>query len=314
MADTGRRPKWGVSMAAALVLGACHPVERHIHYARPDTGFMKVDARLDCPQTSGDLTRTGMVADGSSCTYSGPNDETVSLQLTPLAGATPQAVLAKLETQLKAESGLGGVTPPAPPSPPTPPNPQAKDWDAGRTHQSDDDDDDNDDKSDAASAASDKGSSHSDSERDGHTKIDLPGLHISTNGDKADVSLPGLSIHANGDNAQVQAGWFGRHATMEGGDGGATIRLGGASQSGVDAILMIASDRPGPTGYRTVGYIAKGPPAGPLVVAAFKAKSGHHADHDLAMHGLKKLVQINVHQGLGWFSDPAVDADKGAKP
>jgi len=101
MAETGRLASWGALIGAAVFMVACHPVEHrgHIHFIGPDTGFMKVNAKLDCPETSGDLTRSSVAADGASCTYRGPDDETVSLQLTPLAGAAPQAVLAKLEAQ-----------------------------------------------------------------------------------------------------------------------------------------------------------------------------------------------------------------------
>jgi hypothetical protein len=302
MMDMGRAPRWAVA-AAAVVVVACHPVERHVHYIGPETGFMKVNARLDCPETSGDLTRSGVAADGASCTYTGPKDETVSLQLTPLAGAAPQAILAKLETQLKSDSGLADLAPPAP-QPPQPPGVKGKDWDAGDQAKGDDDRDDDDDEDKSKAASHDTGS------KDDHTKIDLPGLHISTNGDKADVSLPGISIHANGDNAEVHAGLWGRSATIDSHDGVSTIRAGRADQSGVDSMLIVSSDSSSPTGYRSFGYVAKGPPAGPLVIATFKAKGDHHSGHDLAGDGLKKLVQLNVHQGFGWL----VDADKDAKP
>jgi len=305
MADMGRGPAWGVSVATALFVMACHPVERHVHYIGPETGFMKVNTRLDCPETSGDLTRAGVSGDGLFCTYTGPNDETVSLQLRPLAGAAPQAVMAQLETQLTRESGLTELAPPAPPTPPAPPVTKAKDWDAGGHAKSDDDKDDDDNDDDSASKK--------DASNDDHTNINLPGVHISTHGDKADVSLPGISIHANGDNAEVHAGLWGRSATIESRDGRSMIRVGHADPSGVDSTLIVTSDNPGPTGYRAIGYVAKGPPGGPLVIATFKAKSGDHSEH-LAGNSLKKLLNINVHQGFGWFSDAAAGGEKDATP
>jgi len=266
---------------------------------------MTVNTRLDCPETSGDLTRSGVSADGLSCTYNGPNDETVSLQLTPLAGLMAQDILAKVETQLKTDTGLPALAPPTPPTPPAPPSAKTKDWDAGGHAKPDEDKDDDDDDNNSAS----KKDASSD-----HTNINLPGVHISTNGDKADVSLPGISIHANGDKAEVHAGLWGHSATIEGHDGGATIRVGHADRSGVDSVLILASDDPSAAGYRRVGYVAKGPPAGPLVIATFKAKSGDHDDRRLADDGVKKLVDLNVHQGFGWFSDGNAGADKDAKP
>jgi hypothetical protein len=229
------------------------------------------------------------------------------LTLTPLADADPQAVLTRLEAQLEGDTGLSALAPPAPPQPPAPSAAKAKDWDAGGHAKTDDDKDDDDDDDEAS--APKKGATTND-----HTKIDLPGVHISTNGDKADVSLPGISIHANGDNAEVHAGWWGHSATIVGNDGGATIRLGRADSSGVDCMMFVKTNRPGPTGYRSTGYIAKGPPGGPLVIATFKAKSEHQNDHDPAGDGVKALVQINVHQGLGWFSDDTARGGKDAKP
>jgi hypothetical protein len=305
MVRLGRLAVGGVLVTTAMTAVACHPVERrgHIHFVGPESGFMQVNAKLDCPDTSGDLTRSAVSMDGTTCTYTGPSEESVSLQITPLMGAPPQTVLSKLESQLRGDAGLATFAPP--PAPPAPPPQKAKDWDAGRDNQ-DADDNDKDDDDDSDHASSDK-----DGPKSGHTHIDLPGVHISANGDKADVQLPFLSIHANGDNAQVQAGWFGRHATIEGHDGGAVIRVGRADESGVDSMLIVASDKPGPSGYRTVGYLAKGPPSGPLVIAAFKAKGERHSEHDLAGDGLKRLVALNVHQGLGWFSN---SADPDAKP
>jgi hypothetical protein len=307
MVKLGRIGLWGAGATIAMAVAACHPVEHrgHIHFVGPDSGFFQVNAKLACPETSGDLTRSAMAADGTSCSYTGPEDESVLLHLTPLMGAPPQAVLSKLESQLRGDAGLTTLATPSPPPPPAPPNAKAKDWDAGGDNQAADDND-RDDDDDSDHSGSDKNGA-----KGGHTNIDLPGVHISANGDKADVQLPFLSIHANGDNAQVQAGWFGRHATIEGDNGGAVIRVGRADQSGVDSMLIVTSDQAGPSGYRTVGYVAKGPPAGPLVIAAFKAKGERHGEHDLAGDGLKKLVALNVHQGLGWFSN---SADPDAKP
>jgi len=305
MADMRWASKGGVSAAMALAVCACHPVEHKggVRFLGPDSGFMQVNTRLDCPETSGDLTRSGMSADGKSCAYTGPNDEAVSLQLVPLAGVPPQLMLTKMETQLQGDTGLTGLTPPEPPSPPPPPAGKAKDWDAGSQAKSDDDNDDDDES---------KASNKAGADRD-NAKIDLPGLHISANGDKADISLPGISIHANGDKAEVHAGWLGRNATIEGNDGGAVIRIGHADQSGVDSMMFMTSNHPGPTGYRTIGYIAKGPPAGPMLIATFKTKSENRNEHDPAGDGVKKLINLNAFQGFGWHVDTESDGDKGAK-
>ncbi len=111
-----------VLIGGAAVLGlmvavsACHPVEWRDHHHHDgmmafgsDDGWMSGDrtalktlTALTCPETEGDLTRTAQAADGKSCDYSGRNDETVKLTLTPLNGGTAQAALAPVETELKA--------------------------------------------------------------------------------------------------------------------------------------------------------------------------------------------------------------------
>ena len=66
------------------------------------------------------------------------------------------------------------------------------------------------------------------------------------------------------------------------------------SETPLSAYRKLAADRPGPTAYRAVGYLARGPVAGPLVVASFKATDQHQdwrGDHDL-----NALLALNVKQ------------------
>jgi hypothetical protein len=102
------------------------------------------------------------------------------------------------------------------------------------------------------------------------------GVNIDADGDKADITTPnvgskGASIHA--------------------GPGGAEIRAGDVGKNTADLVFILAGDNPGPSGDRAVGYIARGPASGPLVVGEFKAKDGHHDHHD---RDLERLIDLNV--------------------
>ena len=56
------------------------------------------DAEL--PEQEGDLTRTGVAADGKSCQYHGDEDEDVTLSLMALNGQTAQAAMGPMEADL----------------------------------------------------------------------------------------------------------------------------------------------------------------------------------------------------------------------
>lgn len=247
-------------LAATLLLGglalsACHPVHRHGSIFRfSHPAYTRVLTRLTCPDREGDLTRVDMAADGQSCRYVGRADEQVSLTLLALNGASPATALAPLESDLRSAVPITR------------------------------------DGSGSTSLSKTTTTSHSDD----HTHIDLPGLHIDTDGDRAQVHLPGVSIDSDGDKAKVHTGFGGVvGADISADKGGATIRAGGADADGADLTFILASDTPGPDGVRAAGYLARGPASGPLVVASFKARrSDHGSDHD--RDAISRLVDLNV--------------------
>jgi hypothetical protein len=55
---------------------------------------------------------------------------------------------------------------------------------------------------------------------------------------------------------------------------------------------ILASDTPGPHGYRMAAYEARGPSAGPLAVASILAKD--HESHDELRHEVRDLLARNV--------------------
>jgi hypothetical protein len=235
----------------ALAVTACNPPHP------PAKAPLKVISTLDCPKTEGDLNRQSIAGDGKSCVYTGGGDTQVTLTLVALDGQDSRLALEPIEAQLKAE--VPAVTAGAPPKTPPP--------GGAATH-----------------AVAEKNKDKVD--------IDLPGLHIHTNGGGATVS--DVESH-NGndhdsDNANVRVGGDGEGVNINAGHGGAQIRIDERG-SGIRARFILASDTAGPHGYKVVGYEARGPKEGPIVVATLMTKSD---DHDAMRHDIHKLLRRNV--------------------
>jgi hypothetical protein len=128
-----------------------------------------------------------------------------------------------------------------------------------------------------------------------HAKIDLPGIHINAQGDKAQVKVFGIVVDANGENANVNVGAGSSRTVVQAGPDGAEIRVTDIGPTNVKlAYVLAGGQRPGPSPYRAVGYLARGPLDGPLVVVTFKATDSHEdwrGDHDL-----NALLALNVKQ------------------
>ena len=209
---------------------------------------LKPVSSLDCPSSQGELTLKSTATDRKSCVYAGDGAE-VELALLPLSG-DPDSVLGPIETRLKTLL----------PAPPTPAASSAP----------------------AAPPAS-----------DGHdVNIRLPGLSIHAADERADIRVAGLHIDADGTSDSVHmthgAQLAGRSGfTIDANDQGAIIRTQGRGPD-VRQTLILASDKPGPDGWRLVGYDAHGPRSGPLVVATVKSRSD---EVDRAMNDAKRLVE-----------------------
>lgn len=137
--------------------------------------------------------------------------------------------------------------------------------------------------------------------------VALPGLRVNTQGDKADVRLPGISVKADGDNADVRVGPITIKADDSTGnvninandtqmsvrsqDDAAEIRTRHKG-SGTRATYILADDTPGPGGWRMVGYEARGPEGGPLVIAVVRSKERHNDDD--VFDSAKALVRRNA--------------------
>jgi len=242
-------------VAAGLTLAACNPP-----HPKPKPPLHAI-AALDCPDSEGDLTRKSAAPDGKSCVYGADGGDQVTLRLISLGGQDARAVLDPIEAELKSElPGVvtDGSTPPATPTPP------------------------------GGGAAPDKD----------RVDIDLPGIHIhgAANG-HTNVDTPGVHVEAHdgagraGDHAVVQIGRDGAGGvSVNASDQGAQIRLH-ENGPGVRATYILASETPGPHGYRAAGYEARGPAGGPIVVATIYAKSG---DHDDLQRDVRDLLRHNV--------------------
>lgn len=259
--------------ALALTLAACGPQTPAVR------------AALDCPATQGDLTRTGVAADGKSCTYTAAGGVEVSLQLVSAPGGDGQGALKAMETQL-----LAGRIAPAKAADGAAGSDAAKSTDAVASEIAADV------HAAVAEAVHDATESGVDAvasgERNGivigeddqgTAHVNLPGIHIVANekDETASVKIGPLSVNAGGEGATVRVS--------------RPVRLRGEQlrreKRGLRATFIYAGkDLPG--GYKFVGYEAGGPKAGPLTVAVVKSKDGD-AEGDELYPDVKKLVRLN---------------------
>lgn len=272
-----------VTIAAALAT-ACHPAR----IGRPRTAAdrpVSVAATLDCPDHVGQLSLARRAADGASCSYGGQDGAQVTLTRMALIGGSPSATLADLDAQARAAapaaphdsstaatttttetSGASrttvtsssrssdGAIPPTPPVPPVPTIP-------------------------------------GDGE---HVRLDLPGLHIDADGDHARVNGFGQHVEADGDRAVVSGNAAGLHTSVVSDDDGTLVRTGGVGSRSLDASLILAANAAGPDGWRSAGYVARGPLDGPLVVAQVQTRGDHSGGGADPFNAARRLVDRNT--------------------
>lgn len=239
------------------------------------SGVLKVVDTLQCPQTFGSLTRKGTAqAEGAMCVYAGPRGSEVALHMVRLDGASVDETLRAFERRLSNDlpEAAGRMTPPTPPTPPT-------------TATSDTAPDDSQDRVD----------------------VQAPGINIRTEGENAQVRLPGLRVEAQGDKAQIRIGGLNiraddKNATVnvtsrdnetvdiQARDGAAQVRTR-APGAATRATYVLTDDRPSVAGWRLVGYEARGPAGGPIVVATVRSKD---RERQPVFDDARELVELNV--------------------
>jgi hypothetical protein len=238
---------------------------------------------LDCPRDQGDLTLSSISADKKTCLYSSHNGDQVSLRLLPVSGSY-EATLTPIEQELQAEVG-----------PPDAAKATAADDKAGTavatassaaaTSAAEAAKQAAADAKGAVKAGDQKDKSDSDGDTDSddrggdHAHIDLPGIHISADDDKADVNVGGINVNAGENGATVR---MSRDVRLRG-------EAFSAERRGFRSTYILARDDL-KDGWKAVGYEAGGPKAGPITVAVFKAREGHR--HDVS-NDIKRLVRRN---------------------
>lgn len=269
-----------VLCVAALAVAACDGDSVRIsstHTENPDAkGALKVVETLQCPQTLGSLTRKGSAsAEGSICTYAGPRGAEVSLHLVKLGGAAPTEVLKAFEDRLSTAL------------------PQAVAQLKASAEE------------EAAVATAEAGHAAATGDR---ASVRAPGVDIQAEGDDATVRLPGLHIESRGDQASVRIGGFHIDASdgegtvnIEGSEGGDNVSVQAhqdaaeiRTSAGGDATRaswILTDNRPSESGWRLVGYEARGPAGGPIVVATVRSRD---RDRGRVFEDAKDLVALNV--------------------
>jgi len=256
-------------------------------------GVLKVVETLQCPETLGVLTRKGTAqAGGTVCTYSGPRGAEVSLHLVTLDKEPVDTVLARFQSMLAAAMPRTSADLKA-----------SADADraqiaadAARV------------QADAAGADAETARATAEAATGERVTIQGPGVDIDSQGDQADVRLPGLQVKADGDRASVRIGGLSINADDSAGtadirssddsvsiqahDDAAEIRTR-APGDATRTTYMLTDSRPADEGWRLVGYEARGPVGGPLVIATVRAKD---RDSDGVFDSAKDLVTLNVGQ------------------
>lgn len=241
--------------AALLTLAACErPNRSETKTATDAAAALRTISRLECPQKQGDLALVSAAQDGQSCAYKSRENAEVTLRLVALNGGNAQAALDPIEAELKGIIPAPERAQPTPPATPATPATNAE-------------------------AADDEGKA----------EINFPGLHIKADDKGADIRLGNIRIDADEDgSAQIKVGG---QTTVNANDGGAEIRTG-TTAGEVRSTYILANEK-AVSGYHVVGYEARGPKAGPIVVAVVKARDGDRNQHDL-FDDLKDLVELNV--------------------
>jgi hypothetical protein len=265
-------------------------------------GVLKVIDALQCPDSMGVLTRKGSAqADGTVCVYTGPRGAEVSLTLVRLGDQSVETVLSRFERLLVADM------------------PQS----VARMDEARQNADQARVEADAARAEADGARVEADAARQvaDTASVSGPGVNIEAQGDRARVSLPGIHVDADGDKANVRIGGFTIRAN-EGGnsnsntntrssnvsvrgdltsdsqeavsinanDAGAQIRRR-APGDATRQTFMLTDNHPSDAGWRLVGYEARGPQGGPIVVATVRARERHS---DRVFDDARDLVALNV--------------------
>lgn len=276
------RPFLIPALAISALLTACDSSDGvRISSTRSSTdegGALKVISALQCPETQGDLIRKGSAQSGGTvCTYTGPRGSEVSLHLvTLLDGQTPDIALMSFEDELSVAmphtlAQIGASERAAANA--------AIEADAAAV------------EADAAAAAADRAADAADqaaSEAERAT-VRLPGMSVDADGDRATVRIGGITIDADEGSSNVNIQSADESVSVRAQDDAAQIRTRAPGEA-TRMTFLLTDNRPSDAGWRLVGYEARGPRGGPIVVATVRAKD----NNDRVFDDAKDLVTLNV--------------------
>lgn len=124
-------------------------------------------------------------------------------------------------------------------------------------------------------------------------EISLPGFSIKASDGDAKIRIGAMHIDADDQNAEVRIDGGDEQVNINATDGDAQVRTRKGGDD-VRSTYILATETPGPSGLNVVGYEARGPKAGPLVVAVLKGRE--HQDDSDAFDDMRELVERNVGQ------------------
>ena len=251
-------------------LGACAPVTQ-----------ASARVALDCPSEVGNLKLSNIAPDKKTCLYSSRGGDEVSLRLVSVQGnyeAALKPIEAELQSEIAPEAGAACDKADAKPGTPIAKAAASAASDASAVARQAAEDARSDVKVSKKDGDEDSKIDVGEGDKGDHAHIDLPGIHISADDSKADVSVAGVHVDAGENGATVRMS--------------RDVRLRGEALSperrGFRSTFILARDDL-KDGWRSVGYEAAGPKAGPVTVAVFKAREGHHDVSD----DIKRLVRRN---------------------
>lgn len=289
------RPPLVALMMVCALTAACDG-DNSVHISsttseQESKGVLKVVDTLQCPETMGVLTRKGSAhAGGSTCLYSGPRGSTVSLQLVRLESGSADGILDQLRDSLSADMPQTSADLRA--------SADAAQARIAADHAAQ--------QADAARIEADAAKAIADSVSPDRAAVSAPGVSIEARDDRATVRLPGLSVNADGDTASVRFGGLSINAdnagetvdvrsqdesiSVQAHDDAAEIRTK-APGDAIRTTYLLTDSRPANEGWRLVGYEARGPVGGPVVIATVHAKD---RESDDVVEAARDLVTLNV--------------------
>jgi hypothetical protein len=127
--------------------------------------------------------------------------------------------------------------------------------------------------------------------------VDVPFVHVHSNGERSDVRLFGIFHivgHDHDRSADLDGDRVRKHAAVHAGVRGAEVIADEVGRNNASLVYVLAGNHRFASGYRAVGYIAKGPVTGPLVVAEFRSPVNNHRDNDGGHDDIDRLIDRNL--------------------